>query len=450
MLFLIGIINIIIMLYVICRVIKEHHAGKCSVCSFKNIFLAGICFFQCYALAWWILVMRGEADMIWRQSLSVRSAFVYTVYLILFLFLFYQAYLRFNPKLNFVRIAIPPMTTSKLKMLVAAIILSTLGYSLGLLEIGGPFGILVTYLAMYGLVASTGLIAWIWASAPKNPIYILTLILSVFMNIIPQLSFGSGRRSTLSIFIIIAWVYFYRQLKNSSIPAIIIKVLPILIIAILTISMMNTVRHTIFKDTDHSVSQILNEAKHSRLDFSQTLQPPDSAVASVNILENVDSYGVRPLFSFRHFFQHYIPRAWWPSKPNGLGLIMPNYAGLDRWGDFNIGPGLVGHIVAEGGWYALIVYAISIAMLMKSLDVVFLKYSENPYFVIAMSCSLADWFAAPRGELGYMLSLAFLGMMIILLFFKIYLICSFSTSSCVNEMISTQKLSLIDSDKNEK
>ena len=66
----------------------------------------------------------------------------------------------------------------------------------------------------------------------------------------------------------------------------------------------------------------------------------------------------------------------------------------------NVGPGIVGSAGCEGGWYALIIYAIVGGLAIRLLDEVVLLRVTSPIIVLSIGSALGDTLGFARGETG--------------------------------------------------
>jgi hypothetical protein len=76
-----------------------------------------------------------------------------------------------------------------------------------------------------------------------------------------------------------------------------------------------------------------------------------------------------------------------------------------NWGVLTLGPGIIGHAAAEGGFYAAIIYALALGLLMRFFDELVQLYPLSPFVVMLVGCNLGQILGAPRGETAAFLAL---------------------------------------------
>lgn len=101
-----------------------------------------------------------------------------------------------------------------------------------------------------------------------------------------------------------------------------------------------------------------------------------------------------------------IPRSLWRGKPLSLGYMLP-IVGL-RTRDVNLGPGIVGHCVYEGGIFFIFFYAALFAAITRTLDH---ALEANPFDLLhqgLFATIFPNLIALPRGDQGVvMITLVF-------------------------------------------
>ncbi len=123
-----------------------------------------------------------------------------------------------------------------------------------------------------------------------------------------------------------------------------------------------------------------------------------------------EPYEYKHLDSLRHFIMYPVPRLFWPNKPLPLSRSIPTLAqmtGVDR-GGLSIGPGVVGTAGAEGGWYALLIYAVLFGAFLRAFDEATVRNIESPFVVVSIGCAMGQIIGLARGQCS---SFAFLALM---------------------------------------
>ena len=107
----------------------------------------------------------------------------------------------------------------------------------------------------------------------------------------------------------------------------------------------------------------------------------------------------RPLNSIQFLLTYPIPRKYWDKKPYPLGAsIVRDVLHLKyrtTWG-----LGVAGQAYYEGDWYALVVYAALIVLLVRLVDEPLKREPNNPFFIAVCASASLYLVAWPRGDLG--------------------------------------------------
>ena len=95
-----------------------------------------------------------------------------------------------------------------------------------------------------------------------------------------------------------------------------------------------------------------------------------------------------------------VPRRWWPGKPIPLSMEIAREARLSRvnWNRLKLGPGVIGHAAAEGGWYALIIYALIAGLYFRFFDEIIRNNPDSPFVILAVGSALGQFLGLPRGS----------------------------------------------------
>lgn len=96
-----------------------------------------------------------------------------------------------------------------------------------------------------------------------------------------------------------------------------------------------------------------------------------------------------------------IPRRFWSGKPLALGYLLP-IAAL-RTSGVNLGPGIVGHAVYEGGIFFIVFYALVFAAIFKVCDNNLIAFPEDPVNLGMLAAMGPNAIALIRGDVGVVL-----------------------------------------------
>src|SRR5690606_430190 len=127
------------------------------------------------------------------------------------------------------------------------------------------------------------------------------------------------------------------------------------------------------------------------------------------------------LFTFRYMAYWFVPRMLWEDKPEPLSTKVAHLAklrGVNR-DAITIPPGVVGYAAAEGGFYALVLYALFFGQFTRFFDELITLNPHNPFIILPVGCATGQFLGLARGEIAIFTNLAIVGFA--LTFLLIYL-----------------------------
>jgi hypothetical protein len=129
----------------------------------------------------------------------------------------------------------------------------------------------------------------------------------------------------------------------------------------------------------------------------------------------------RHLFSFRYMFYHPIPRRFWEDKPVPLSKDVARLANLKgvNVGAITLPPCVTGYAHAEGGLYALFLYALFFGQFTRFFDEVLRRNPGMPFVILAAGCALGDLVGLARGDIAIMTNRISIGFLTIWFLFLI-------------------------------
>jgi hypothetical protein len=116
-------------------------------------------------------------------------------------------------------------------------------------------------------------------------------------------------------------------------------------------------------------------------------------------LVEIGELQVHPLNSIKFVLSYPIPRRYWAEKPEPLNMLIVRDT-LKLPQKTNWGCGVAGQVYYEGDWYALVIYAALLVVMVRVIDEPLKREPNNPFF-IAM-CANASLFLITliRGDMG--------------------------------------------------
>mgnify|MGYP006286692951 CR=1 FL=1 len=393
---------------------RDHNRGRLGLISIRNVFLLGFIHFQLLSVALWLAgsesyrdrwVIRPLRELVDRGS---NTSMWFVIWALLFLTFYMLAYHRSRWITRLAKKVPAPqaMPLDSRLLFISAIgtLIAITCWYLQLLPIVGP---LLRFVGAGVGAVSCGLAGWVWARRLWNlPMLAYTFGL-VLANILPMMMGQIGRRQMLSMAAAVVWGVFFRRLYATRSGKLVVGTILLAILPLMLLGMFSEVRGarpTSFND----LTALLGNADMLR-GTTTMLYPQDSGPASLWVMEYYpERFEYRHLHSPKAFVIYFIPRDFWPEKPSSLGILVPDQAEIRGRGNLNIGPGLIGQAMAEGGWYALIIYALLLGWATRWLDQVAILNFRNPFVLMPIGAALGDTFALARGELSFFADIIFM------------------------------------------
>lgn len=397
---LLGLILVLLALAVVAVMFRDHRLGTCELISCRNVGLIGLILFQLTSCAYSMFTGDNSkyliADPAW-------AGLQFVAMIVTFLFLALWSYRAgwFVTRLA-ARLPTTSAQPSDMALLLNAFLITVLA---ALLRFGFmiPLISIVTGIVGIGLNAvAGGLVGWVWGRRLLNPaiMFYSLLIVAANMTIVMTLSFG--RRGLVAVGASIIWGMYYsywRHLRTTSIisRAGLISLPPIIFLALFT-SVRSSKEH--FRSAGEQFQQIVQGGNVVR-GMVSLLSGQYAGSVSMFLIENYpENYEYRHLQSIYYFFILPVPRQWWPDKPYPISMEIAQQARISRvnWKKLKLGPGIVGHAAAEGGFYALILYGIVGGLFFRFFDEVVRLNIDSPFVVLAIGSSLGQFLGLARGS----------------------------------------------------
>ena len=396
-----AILNIFCIVVTIGVVVRDNQRRRTALFSFRNVFLAGYLYFQSFGFFSWILDKNSNGW--WGAVVSDRnyqSSIMYGLMLNGFLLVFLIVYRQFPIKLKQQKLVSRSLQTPSYLMRLA-VVMTVLSLTVWLM---GQFAArdLLRHMSSGIGVTATGLATWALAYRIRNPVFIAMVAVIALLSLAPHLT-DYGRRGIVYVAGVIAWVLFYRvTFKFNPARVFIVTILvgfPMLIV----LAAFSEARVKRPDSTADAINYMMEADINKGMRRLATFQ--GAAPISIWCLENFPKpYDYRHCYTAKASVWFFVPRSIWPEKPPGLGVSIPRMAGMRGVGGLNVGAGLIGHACAEGGWYALILYAILLAIFLKWMDTLVLR-RPSPLYQIPLASALGELFATARGEVNYFIDI---------------------------------------------
>lgn len=257
--------------------------------------------------------------------------------------------------------------------------------------------------------AACAIAGWIWGGRRFNPVVICLAIGIVAISLGLTLGGFYSRRPLISVLVGFAWGAYYRWARYMSPTRLLYATAPLILVAGLIVAAFTAVRSTLHHGDQSAITvQQLRGANVSSGTDALLSGQACGAVA----LWVFDKYPIeldyKPLFSLRYMAYWPIPSALWKDKPAPLSKEVARLArlrGVNR-DIITLPPGVVGYAAAEGGFYALIIYAIFFGQFTRFFDDLLTLNPGNPYIILSVGCATGHFLGLARGDIAIFANLA--------------------------------------------
>lgn len=414
---LVAILSLLGMIAVLASMFRGLQYRWMGVINLRNIFLLGYAYFQLYGAIYplWTGDTRPY-QVLHLEETAIRFALLSA----LFLLSFYGAYalvfrrvMTKSPVLQF-RGTQPQGVLLTLAVVLA--IVAYLGRFSGFVPIIGP---LLNHALLGSAAAAAGLAAAVAIRNYGNPILLLPALLTIGISLINTITSDFGRRGLVGILGACLWcAYFTRSVEFSS-RTVWLKLAPAMLVSLLLVGAFSQIRGeadirgNAAARTEAITNNIGTEA------FLSNFRIPDTGIVSLWLIDSrIDAFEPEGFFAVQYFFYHMVPRVLMPDKPDPLSLRIPveaNRKGV-ALGIHTVGPGVVGHAAADGGWYAAIFYGLILGGVIGGMDRLIAQNMHAPLAIAAMGCALGQMLGLSRGD-----SSIFLGIILLATFSNVLL-----------------------------
>ena len=380
------------------RVYGQYARGEEELISVRNLAIVGFLYFQVWSLLYPLVTGNtlhyNVQNIAWAGVIFCSMA---TVFVVIFGFVYKRGWIvswlaRKTP--------IPPASPPEPVLWAVALVLAPLAM-LSKFAVNLPLVGLLTLYAGNSLAAmSAGIAAWIWARRMFNPAVAMMAGALFLVNSFTATIGEFGRRPLIGVAICMLWgMYFsvwrYQPLRRWLPTMGVLVTVPLIMLFVYSAARM---RHGASDTVDALMHGVQSSGDISK-GFLSIFYSDTGAIGLWLIETHPDTFEPRPLFTLYYTALNPVPRQWWPEKPYPLGMEITQMAGIRRVGEnMNLGPGIIGHAAAEGGWYALVIYAIVGGLLIRYFDLLVKRAPRNPLIMLPLGSTLGQVVAMPRGE----------------------------------------------------
>ncbi|MEM8864296.1 MAG: hypothetical protein AAGF31_01975 [Planctomycetota bacterium] len=245
-----------------------------------------------------------------------------------------------------------------------------------------------------------------WCRSKSNLVLLATLLTVLLAGLLIGVLTGGGRRTILGVAIAIPIAYYWLELRYRS-PTTNIAVLGVTsFVMLLALGAYSTVRHfdrqgekkeRNVANAMEALLKIPKQMLNSDVDQLAGQNAAQTALAAIHVYTREED--PVPFHSVFYVGTIYIPRAFWPDKPKGLGYTLPKTVRAKgtraTWG-----PNVIGHGFHEGGLHMLVFYGFLAAVALRFVDEMLVRQSTNPYLLAFVSASSGHILGWTRGDIG--------------------------------------------------
>ena len=398
---------VLLSLALVLYVLIDYLRGRTELVSIRNVAIGGFVLFQTLSAALWLIDDKYQLRyfLLDPGATGMKFAVACTIFAVVARAV-YRTGLIAKPIAALV--PKPNVVPADATMLLTAVVLT---FSAAVFR----FAVFIPYVAVLASMlgtavagASAGLAGWLIGRNLRSPIIWALAGAIILANLGIAISGTFGRRTIISIGLGVAFGLYYSRLRYES-PK---RTVSLLLIATIPLIMF-VAAYTSVRGGDNRRANAIDVARNvvSAGNFKKGLEDVDgqgTGGVSMWLMEFFGPDGQREpetLRAFQYFILFPAPRAIFPFKPEPLSLDIPFYANLEgvNLGGLTIGPGIIGHSFADGGWIVLIFYASFGGFLLRFGDEIIRRSPHAPFVVLPLGSMLGESMGVPRGESSAML-----------------------------------------------
>lgn len=252
------------------------------------------------------------------------------------------------------------------------------------------------------LVASAcGIMGWVWGQRRFNPMVLMIVAFVMSVALVMSLTDAFSRRPLISVLAGFSWGAYYRWARHVSPGKLIFAIAPLILAAMAIVAAFTAIRgqdSATVQQRFHQMSQ-----GNIREGASGLLSGQTAGVASLWLLDHFPrDFDYQHLFSFRYMAYWWVPRVIWEEKPLPLGnkiASMARLEGVNRNG-ITLPPGVVSYGSAEGGLYAVVLYALFFGQFTRFFDELIRLNPTNPFVILPVGCTTGNFLGLARGDIA--------------------------------------------------
>lgn len=406
---------VLMIIALVAMMIVQGMSRKVDFFSIRNIYLCGFIIYQIVSPT---MALRRDSFSSFQIFDPERAGrwmllFVY-IYVAVFLFSYHRVKLTrwFAQKFSGRQAT---ASDSMLTGLAVALAISALAVRVLGSQVPWLYGICINMSVALAAV-SCGIMGWVWGHRRFNPAVLMVVALVFGVGLVVSLTGFFSRRPLISILAGFAWGAYHRWARQLSPGRLIFSMMPLIIITTIIVS-----AYTAIRTHDNLTAQErLQEMTKGSVKEGATslLSGQASGMAGLWIFDHYPrDLDYNHLFSLRYIAYWWVPRMLWEDKPLPLGNDIAKLArlrGVDR-DRITLPPGVVSYAGAEGGLYAVIIYALFFGQFTRFFDELVRLNPGNPFIILPVGCMTGHVLGLARGDIAVFANLAIISFLATLL-----------------------------------
>lgn len=374
--------------------------GTCELISVRNFAFLGLIVFQITSVGFRMFTGQFAPFVI---SQPGKMGLIFAIEVTIFVVILLLAY-RYGWLVRRVAARAPraPEAGSTGTLLTLSVLLTMIAVPLRFAVPIPAVGVVADMVGVGASAIACGLVGWVWAPRLLNPATIMMAGIILLANLFIVMTGEFGRRNLIAIFGCMIWGMYYshwRYLPDRKLltALAVMAAGPVIFLALYT-SVRSSAEHD---RTAGQQLQHITTGGNVKSGMMMLLDGQNTGTETLWLIENYpENFEPTPLMTITYFFEVNVPRLFWPDKPEPLSTKVATQARIrkvnrDR---IKLSPGILGQIQADGGWYALILYALIGGLMLRFFDEMILVQASSPFVVLPIGSALGQILGLARGD----------------------------------------------------
>lgn len=389
--------------------LRQHQRGQCELLCVRNFAILGIIVFQ----------LGSSGSALWTGDyrafhltnpawIGLQFSVMMTVFIVVMLWAYRHGWGGVRLANRLPKSWVVPSDTG---LVVMALAITGVAWGLRFGVQIPLVGIVSSHIGVGLAAVACGLVAWVWGRRLLNPIVTVFGLFIVAVNLANVMTGAFGRRGVLAVGAGVIWGMYYSHWRYLTTPALLRRLAVASILPLIVLALFTAGRTGLEKDrTPGEQVEAMLSASFSE-GATGLMSGQGAGPISMWLIDNYpENFEYRNLGTLRYFFLVVVPRRWWTDKPFPLSqliAIQASVPGVNRTvgahsgggrGGITLGPGIIGHSIADGGWPVLFLYAIIMGIFLRFFDEIVYLNPQSPFMVLPIGAALGQIIGLARGE----------------------------------------------------